>query len=302
MTHDLETASADRRRGLVAVLAGVALALAIQVAAPLGVPLYDGVIVQEPYRYLHPIGDQIGDPTSFQSSPAVAGEVSPDFVAATTENPPQVQLVVKDDAFQLTPGATALQVSITAVEPPSVAPPDGAIAGNVYRVTVTDQAGAPLAPKPCDRCITLVLRSPPDVPTPRLERFAGGEWMDVEAIHVPTGGQYLWYATGLGDFAVVGGAGGGGDGLGIERILVFGGAAVVLLLVFVAAMVFRGRRGGEPALVRRASRGVASPGPRSRGVAPPGPRSRGVAPPGPPSRGVPSKRKTRRPPQENQDE
>ena len=64
LVRRLLATSTDRRRGWLAVLAGAVLVLAIQVAAPVGVPLYDGVVVQEPYRYLHPTGDHVGSPTS----------------------------------------------------------------------------------------------------------------------------------------------------------------------------------------------------------------------------------------------
>src|SRR5439155_670744 len=82
-----------------------------------GVPLYDGVVVAEPYRYLHPTGGQAGDPTSATDEKPVSGNQSPFFAAATEESPPQAQLVAMDDAFQLNPGSTHLNVSITAVDP-----------------------------------------------------------------------------------------------------------------------------------------------------------------------------------------
>ena len=254
----------DRLAGAVAIAVGTLLAFAVQALVPVGVPLYDGVMVTEPYRYLHPSGQQPGSPTSFSSTPAVVGEESPLFAAATTEVPPQAQLIAREDAFQLTPGATGLQISITPVEPPSVAP-GAPIAGNVYRFSVTDQAGTPLQIKPCEGCITLFLRGPETLTGGRLLRFAGGEWTDVNAIHNSITGMYQWNATGLGDFAVVS-AEGGDAGLGVDRILVFGGGAVILVLLFVAAWAFRVRGPRGPVQARGRSGGVTPPAGRSRGV------------------------------------
>ncbi|HUG30994.1 MAG TPA: hypothetical protein VMQ65_10835, partial [Candidatus Limnocylindria bacterium] len=112
----------DRRIGWLASLAGGALALAVQVAAPVGVPLYDGVVVQEPYRYLHPTGEQAGSPASFSSTPAVSGSVSPNVIAATTESPPQAQLIAQEGAFVLSASATGLQVSVAPIEAPPPPP------------------------------------------------------------------------------------------------------------------------------------------------------------------------------------
>ena len=277
--HDAGGRRADQLIGAGAVVVGTVIAFALQLVAPVGVPLYDGVVVQEPYRYLHPTGSQPGSPTSFSSTPAVTGSESPAFVAATTEVPAQAQMISQVDAFQLTPGATALAVAITPVDPPSVAPP-GPIAGNVYRVSVSDQGGTPLAIKPCEGCLTLYMRAPEGTAEARLMRFAGGEWTDVNAIHVPTTGMYSWNVTGLGDFAVVST---GSGGIGIEAIVI-GGAVVVLLLGIAGALAMRRRPPTAPA-ARPGQRGAA------RGTQP------GV-PTGVRSRGIPSKRKAppRRPP------
>lgn len=253
--------------------AGAALALAAQALMPVGVPLYDGVVLQEPYRYLHPTGQQPGDPTSFTSAPAVQGDVSPEFVAATTESPAQAQLFGQRDAFQLPPGTTSLAVSITPVEPPGVAP-EFPIAGNVYRFAVADQSGAPLAIKPCQNCLTLFLRGPESIDIGRLERFAGGAWEDVGAIHNPMTGMYQWNATGLGDFAILNLA--PDPGLGLDRILLFGGGAALLVLLFIAAWLFRMRSPGGAPPARRDAR-TSSGGPRSRGI--PSKRRRPRTPP-----------------------
>src|SRR4051794_28418050 len=113
------------------------MAFGAQLAVPVGVPLYDGVIVEEPYRYVAPGPGEEGNPSSFSLEPGVENGASRAFVAATTENPPQAQLIALPKAFVLPPGATTVRVSI---EPRAAtpAPAAGSIVGNVYRVVVTN--------------------------------------------------------------------------------------------------------------------------------------------------------------------
>jgi hypothetical protein len=192
----------DRRLGALALAAGAVFALVVQVAAPVGVPLYDGVVVQEPYRFLHPDAGQAGDPATFSSEIPVAGDESPTVVAATTENPAQAQVIAQEGAFVLTTSATTLLVSVTPIEPPGQ-PEGGRIAGNVYRFSVTDQAGTPLAIRPCEGCISLVMRAPDGVGAASIRRFADGAWQEVESLHAGIVGLYQTNPTVLGDYAVI---------------------------------------------------------------------------------------------------
>ena len=262
----------DRALGLLAVLAGCVLAFAVQVVAPVGVPLYDGVAVQEPYRYLHPAGPQPGSPGSFAAALPVVGGASPQVTAFTTESPAQVQLIAQPGAFVLTTGARSVDVAIRAIDPP-LAPASGQISGNVYRVSVTDHVGTALAIKSCEGCIALVLRAPEDTGPARIQRYANGAWSDVETIHAGILGLYSTKPTELGDFAIVTGGNGvdPGVGPGVEpglptgQILVAGGALAILVLIFAAALVVRRRQG--PPLAP--SHGRAIPSKRKRTTRPP---------------------------------
>lgn len=210
--------------------------------------------------------------------PLSATSVStPLVVAATTEVPTQAQLVVQPDGLTLTPGATALEVSITPVEPPAAAP-DGQIAGNVYRFTVTDQAGAPLAIKPCQGCASLVLRAPEDMQgEARLQRYADGAWADVETIHAGVFGMYATNPTALGDYAIVIRTGPGTvtDPEALDTRLValavgVGGVLVILIMAAVAALIVRRRRMEERQLpLSRDARSRAVPSKRKRPNRPP---------------------------------
>jgi hypothetical protein len=73
--HDVTTRRlrTERLPGWLAVALGLGFALALQLASPVGVPLYDGVIVNEPYRYLQPSGGQPGDPSYFVGEEQVDG-------------------------------------------------------------------------------------------------------------------------------------------------------------------------------------------------------------------------------------
>jgi hypothetical protein len=133
---------------------------------------------------------------------------------------------------------------------------------------VTDQAGTPLAIKPCEGCISLVLRAPEDTGPARIQRYANGAWADVETIHAGILGMYSTNPTALGDYALVTDTSGEGNdgegGLGVEQIAVAVGAGVILLLLFGAALLNRRR---DAPLSRARSRPI--PSKRKRQKRPP---------------------------------
>jgi hypothetical protein len=252
----------ERLRGWLLLASGALLVVAAQAGSPVGVPLYDGVAVQEPYRFLHPSGDEAGDPGSYDATKAVDNGKSPTIAAATSESPPQAQLIGQPGAFDLTAGATAVHVTITAVEAP--APPSGGtIAGNVYRFSVTDQAGAALSVHSCDGCLSLSLRAPDGTGEAVLKRYADGAWQDVDTNHAGILNSFQTNATDMGDYAVIEIT---DQGPGIDPLVVGGLVVVAVLLVLGAFLLIRVRPAPAP-----------EPAPRAR---------------------VPSKRKApRRPPQ-----
>jgi hypothetical protein len=233
---------ADRRLGWLLILAGAAIALAVQVAQPVGVPLYDGVVVQEPYRFLHPTGDQTGTPTSYTGQKPVSNGPSPIFAAATTENPPQAQLISQRNAFEVTPGATAVLVSVTPIEPPGPPPEGSTIAGNVYRFSVTDQSGTPLDVRQCAGCLSLLLRAPAETEAAAIKRFADGAWQNVETVHAGMVDLYQTNATAMGDYAVIATnleVPGEGMIFGVDQLVAVGGGIVIVLLLIAAFLLLR---------------------------------------------------------------
>ena len=149
---------APGRAGPIVLAAGILLIAAAQAVAPVAAPLFDSLTVLGPYRYLSPAGNQAGAPTSAAITQPLAGGVSPGFNAATTESPPQAQLIAAPGAFQLAPGTTSVTIRIDPVAPPAPSTV-GPILGNVYRYAVTDQNGVALSTKP-GTDVTLVLRAP----------------------------------------------------------------------------------------------------------------------------------------------
>ena len=248
LPRHIDRAAADRRRGWRAVIGGAALVLAIQVAAPVGVPLYDGVVVEEPYRYLQPTGDHPGDPTSGTDTEQVSGNVSPILVVSTLENPPQAQLIAQDGAFDMPAGTTMLLAAVDPIEPP--APPTGmTLVGNAYRFSVTDQRGDPVALTTCQDCRSLILRAPDPTITATVKQFANGAWVDLPTTPANLVGFQVEPTT-LGDFALFVAAGSepvdGGDGGGISPILLVGVGGAVLLVLAGAFLFFRVRQAPAP--------------------------------------------------------
>ena len=191
------------RPALIAVGGGLALVALAQATTPRATPpLYDGVIVQETYRWLVPPSCQPGDPTSAKVDQPVTSGTRPGFAVSTNEQPPQAQLLVAPNTLTLPDGTTSLAISIAPVAAP--APPSGQeIAGNAYAFSLTTQSGADFT-FPASAGVTVILRSPAGIPDPVMSRFAGGAWHDLESS--PTGGlQHTFQAvvTGLGTFALL---------------------------------------------------------------------------------------------------
>lgn len=222
--------------GWLLVAVSIGLALAAQVASPVRVPLYDGVPLLEPYRFLHPSGDQAGDPTSFTSSPKVTKDISPPIVAATTENGPQAQLIAQEGAFVLPSGVSELRVSVRPIDAPA-APSGREIAGNAYDVSVTDASGSPLLINTsCQGCLTLILRAPEGSESVEIRRFDGAAWQALETVHSGAADSYQVNPTALGTFATIAEGAVGAD---TDPVILIGVGAVALILIAGALLFFR---------------------------------------------------------------
>ena len=253
----------SRRAAIVTLATGFGMVVIAQVVAPLGSPpLYDGVVVQEPYRYLAPAAGQAGSPTSYHGTVPVTGAISPPFVGATDESPPQAQLIAEAGAFVLPAGTTSLAVSIEPVAPP-VGSSGGSIVGNVYRVSVAAPSGTALAIDPASPP-TLTLRAPEGAPTVTVERFADGHWQALTTVAGGQPGIVLANVTALGDYALIAPS---QDPIGI---IVSGLSIAITFLVVVGVFLFlRDRKPsddpGSEAPAARSSTKRRSGGRRRRG-------------------------------------
>ena len=238
----------------VALVSGLALVALAQASTPRATPpLYDGVIVQETYRWYAPPSCQPGAPTSASFDQPVASGTRPGFAVSTNEQPPQAQLLVAPNTLALPPGTTSLSIGIAPVAAPS--PPSGQeIAGNAYLFSLKTQAGSGFA-FPASAGVTVILRSPAGIPTPVMSRYADGAWHDLDTS--PTGGlQHTFQAvvTDLGTFALLvpagtvvpcpGVLGSPLDLASILRIVIFAVIFVPIPILFVLWVRSRRRRAG----------------------------------------------------------
>jgi hypothetical protein len=187
-----------RRLAAAVLVAGLGLTwLAQAISAPPTAPLFDGVFIEDPYRFVDPPAGADGDPYPAEFTEQVADGAVPLLAVATAEVPPQAQIIAQADAFDTSSDVSSVTVSIV----PS-APSDPDLVGNVYTVSVTDQAGSALTIRP-DALVTLVLRAPePDLPA-QVARFDGTRWVPLPTEH---GGLPTLFSANidqLGDFAVL---------------------------------------------------------------------------------------------------
>ncbi len=176
--------------------------VAVQRAAPLlEPPLYDGVVVAEPYRWLVPPPGAVGDPTSASATASLEGGKNPLIAVATAESPPQAQIFASRAALVIPDGTTGLVMSIQPVLPQSL-PTDGHIAGNVYRILVTNQAGVPLT-APASARVTIVLRGPETEPQVTMAQFGPDGWVPLETTDAGFGSTHLAVVTSFGDFTLI---------------------------------------------------------------------------------------------------
>jgi len=191
-----------RRLALAALVCGFGVVVATQRLAPIaGPPLYDGVVVEDPYKWLSPPAGFSGGVQSAAASGAVQGDKNPDLSVYTPEQPPQAQVFAGQGYLVMPAGTTTINVSIKPV-PAAAQPSDGVIAGNVYRFSLTNQNGAALSGS-SGGGVTIVLRGPPNLPSATIERLAGGSWTVLQTDPAGTPHMFTAVVTDFGDFAIV---------------------------------------------------------------------------------------------------
>jgi hypothetical protein len=194
----------DRRSAVLVLLAGLACIAVAQRVAPVATPpLFDGVTVIEPYRWLVPPKGEPGDPTSANDTAHPQQGHSPTVIVATSESPPQAQMFAAPSELSLPPGTTRFDMSIEPILPTAV-PAHGHISGNVYRVTLVNQDGAALKPVK-GSLVTVVIRGPERqaVTRAQIAQFTGDAWKILETEDAGLPGTYLAVVSSFGDFALI---------------------------------------------------------------------------------------------------
>jgi hypothetical protein len=190
------------RAALLTLVVGLVLMLAVQLPghrAPAA--LYDGVVTEDPYRYLEPPPGGLGDPSSATASAQVQSGSVGQLFAATLESPPQAQVISEPGALVLPDGATSVTMSITPITPAAL-PTSGRLAGNAYRVAVTDQTGAAVTIRP-GSLVTLVLRGDRPPTSGTIAQFVGGTWQTLPSDPGGLPDLFSTNMTSFGDFGML---------------------------------------------------------------------------------------------------
>ena len=186
------------RLGAAVLLAGIGVILVAQLSrSSLTAPLFDGVLVEDPYLFVAPPTGAAGDPQPVEVTDPVANGLVPLIAVATSEVPPQAQIIAQEDAFEVPGAATSVIVSIM-----PVAPSDQLVAGNVYRFAVTDQGGTPLSIR-SSALVTVVLRAPQPGNEMAIARLGDAGWVVLPTNHGGMPDLFAANITELGDYAVV---------------------------------------------------------------------------------------------------
>jgi hypothetical protein len=192
----------SRGLALAALACGLAIVVLAQRLAPIaGPPLYDGVIVEDPYRWLTPPSGFAGGAQSAADSGSVQGGQSPNLSVGTPEQPPQAQVFAGQGYLVMPSGTTTIKVSIEPVQP-AAQPGDGVIAGNVYRISLTNQNGVSITGDPSGG-VTVVLRGPANVSSATIERFSGGTWTPLQTDPAGQPNTFTAVVSDFGDLALV---------------------------------------------------------------------------------------------------
>jgi hypothetical protein len=114
----------SHRLAALALICGLVVVAIAQRLAPVGgPPLYDGVVVADPYKWLSPPPGLSGGAQSVVQSIPLAGGQDGEIAIGTLEVPPQAQVIADFGSLDLPAGTTTITVSVAPVPVPDVQPP-----------------------------------------------------------------------------------------------------------------------------------------------------------------------------------
>jgi hypothetical protein len=188
--------------GLAAILGGLVVVAIAQQARPIsGPPLYDGVVVFDPYKWLSPPPGLDGGAQSAQQSFS-GQDLRAGFAFGTPEEPPQIQIQAVFTSLALPRGTSSVTMSIQPMAAPAATPPNGIIAGNVYQIDVVDQNGSAIRAKR-GATVTLVMRGPTSLPNATIERFSEGKWTALQTTWPGVPDTFVASTADFGEVALV---------------------------------------------------------------------------------------------------
>lgn len=235
------TRAATRGAGL-AALAVAAVLLGGQV------PLYDGIgFPDEPYRYVSaPAGVKHGPPArSAEGTARSSGGTNVEELSVqTAEQGPQLLLSLPRSSVKAPAAARTVTLRAQPLAPDRQ-PSDGAVDGNVYRVSVTSDAG-PVTFGPDVGQSFLFLRAASMRPAPPVMEWRPRPTAAWSRLQTGRGGADVALSAfrGAGDYALVHLRGARPVGGGGQHTLLLG-LLVVLVAVIVAALVVIRRYAGD---------------------------------------------------------
>jgi hypothetical protein len=196
--------TSNRRLAIGSLVAGLLVVASAQAIAPQPEPpLYDGVVPLEPYVWAAPPPDHPAGAQGASASIKVKHGKNELVAVATPELSPQAQVFAAPGGLTLPGGATSVEVSITPMAPTDL-PAAGYIDGNVYRISVTDQAGNPISADASQRVSVILRSADPNVSDATISVLDGTTWQPLKTSPPDMlGGGFLAVVTGFGDFAVV---------------------------------------------------------------------------------------------------
>ncbi len=142
-----------------AVIAAFLATVAVVPSTPHGRPLYDGLMPQPPYRWVHPPAGRQGDneqPKPYTGFLPLHADGSAPAEYATDDL--QATLTLPANVAAPRAGETRARVTLTPLDPDTLAPPPSGrrFDGNAYRIdAVYDTSGAPVTLR---GPVTIVLR------------------------------------------------------------------------------------------------------------------------------------------------
>jgi len=172
------------------VMAASALVVVFRFA-PTGPPIYDGLCIDEVYRYL---GHRPAPAAASQAFPG--GESQPAQIA-TSESPPQAEVLLMLGSVV---SRARFTVSVTPILAPPPPPSGQRFDGNAYRIVATSAGGGALQPS-ASAPATIVLRAATSG-SHTILRLDGTRWTALQSSLEGCGNEYLASSTRLGVFAI----------------------------------------------------------------------------------------------------